>query len=52
MRESLRQLRESGDTTTFEGMDPDGDMGPFVTPDAQIAARVDGTGSWTARWTR
>jgi len=42
MRESLRQLRESGDTTTFEGMDPDGDMGPFVTPDDQISARIDG----------
>jgi N-acetyl-1-D-myo-inositol-2-amino-2-deoxy-alpha-D-glucopyranoside deacetylase len=43
MRESLRQLRESGDTTSFEGMEPDGDLGPFVTPDALLAARVDGT---------
>jgi len=43
MRESIRQLRVSGDTTTFEGMDPDGEMGPFVTPDAQITACVDGT---------
>ncbi len=41
MRESLRQIRASGDTTTFAGMDPDGQMGPFVTPDAQIAACVD-----------
>lgn len=43
MRESLREIRASGDTTTFEGMDPDGDLGPFTTPDALIAARVDGT---------
>ena len=39
----LRRLRESGDTETFAGMDPDGDFGPFVTPDALISARVDGT---------
>ncbi|WP_067431812.1 N-acetyl-1-D-myo-inositol-2-amino-2-deoxy-alpha-D-glucopyranoside deacetylase [Nocardioides jensenii] len=44
MRESLRQIRASGDTTSFEGMEPDGDLGPFVTPDDQLAARVDGTG--------
>jgi len=43
MRESLRQIREAGDTESFEGMDPDGEMGPFVTPDEQIAACVDGT---------
>ena len=36
MRDSLRKLRESGDTTTFEGMDPDGPLGPFVTPDKYI----------------
>ena len=42
-RDSLRQLRESGDTETFEGMDPDGDLGPFVTPDNLLTARVDGS---------
>ncbi len=42
MRDSLRALRESGDTETFAGMDPDGDMGPFTTPDAWLAAAVDG----------
>jgi N-acetyl-1-D-myo-inositol-2-amino-2-deoxy-alpha-D-glucopyranoside deacetylase len=41
MRESLRQLRESGDTTTFEGMEPDGDL-PFVTADDLISTRIDG----------
>jgi N-acetyl-1-D-myo-inositol-2-amino-2-deoxy-alpha-D-glucopyranoside deacetylase len=43
MRESLRQMREAGDTKTFEGMDPDGEMGPWVTPDELISACVDGT---------
>lgn len=42
MRESLRQMRAAGDTTSFEGMDPDGDLGPFVTADDLISARVDG----------
>ena len=44
MRESLRALREAGDTETFEGMDPDGDLPPFVTPDELISTRVDGVG--------
>lgn len=43
MRESLRQLRESGDTETFKGMEPDGKLPPFVTPDALISARIDGS---------
>ena len=42
MRDSLRALRAAGDTETFEGMDPDGEMGPFVTPDELISTRVDG----------
>lgn len=43
MREGLRRLRESGDTTSFEGMDPDGPLPPFVTPDHLLDAVVDGT---------
>ncbi|MDQ6687956.1 MAG: N-acetyl-1-D-myo-inositol-2-amino-2-deoxy-alpha-D-glucopyranoside deacetylase, partial [Actinomycetota bacterium] len=43
MRESLRRLREAGDTTTFEGLDPDGPMPPFVCDDADLTAMVDGT---------
>ena len=43
MRESLRALREAGDTTTFEGMDPDGPLPPFVTSDDNLAAGVDGS---------
>jgi N-acetyl-1-D-myo-inositol-2-amino-2-deoxy-alpha-D-glucopyranoside deacetylase len=42
MRAGLKALREAGDTTTFEGMDPDGELGPFVTPDEDLAAAVDG----------
>jgi N-acetyl-1-D-myo-inositol-2-amino-2-deoxy-alpha-D-glucopyranoside deacetylase len=42
-RAVLRQFREAGDTETFEGMDPDGDFGPWVTPDEHLSARVDGT---------
>jgi N-acetyl-1-D-myo-inositol-2-amino-2-deoxy-alpha-D-glucopyranoside deacetylase len=42
-RATLKRLREAGDTETFEGMDPDADLGPFVTPDENISARVDGT---------
>ncbi len=43
MRASLRALRESGDTETFKGMEPDGKLPPFVTPDELISARVDGS---------
>ena len=43
MRESLRALREAGDTTTFEGMDPDGPLGPWVTPDNDLDAAIDGS---------
>lgn len=42
LRQSLREIRASGDTTTFEGLEPDGEMGPFTTPDELIAACVDG----------
>jgi N-acetyl-1-D-myo-inositol-2-amino-2-deoxy-alpha-D-glucopyranoside deacetylase len=41
MRDGLRRLRESGDTTTFEGMDPDGDLPSFVTPDRLLSAVVE-----------
>ena len=43
MREGLRALRDAGDTTSFEGMDPDGPLPPFVTADENIAAEVDAT---------
>ncbi|MBC9735001.1 N-acetyl-1-D-myo-inositol-2-amino-2-deoxy-alpha-D-glucopyranoside deacetylase [Nocardioides marmotae] len=43
MRQGLRMLREAGDTTSFEGMDPDGPLPPFVTADENLAAGVDAT---------
>src|SRR3954469_13482727 len=39
-RRSLRALRDAGDTTTFEGMDPDGPL-PMATPDSDLAAEID-----------
>lgn len=41
MREGLRTLRAAGDTTTFEGMDPDGPLPPFMVEDEFITAEVD-----------
>lgn len=41
MRAGLRALRDSGDTTSFEGMDPDGPLPHFVTADDQLSAVVD-----------
>ncbi|WP_028639084.1 N-acetyl-1-D-myo-inositol-2-amino-2-deoxy-alpha-D-glucopyranoside deacetylase [Nocardioides sp. URHA0032] len=43
MRAGLRALRDAGDTTSFEGMDPDGPLPHFVTPDQDLAAVVDAT---------
>jgi N-acetyl-1-D-myo-inositol-2-amino-2-deoxy-alpha-D-glucopyranoside deacetylase len=43
MREGLRSLRDSGDLTTFEGMDPDGELPPFVTPDELVTSDIDGS---------
>jgi N-acetyl-1-D-myo-inositol-2-amino-2-deoxy-alpha-D-glucopyranoside deacetylase len=43
MREGLRRLREAGDTTTFEGMDPEGPLPPFICEDRDLAAMVDGS---------
>jgi N-acetyl-1-D-myo-inositol-2-amino-2-deoxy-alpha-D-glucopyranoside deacetylase len=40
MREGLRKLREAGEKTAFEGMDPDGPL-PMTTPDEDLAAVVD-----------
>jgi N-acetyl-1-D-myo-inositol-2-amino-2-deoxy-alpha-D-glucopyranoside deacetylase len=41
MREGLRMLRDAGDSTTFEGMDPDGDLPRFAVRDEDLAAAVD-----------
>jgi N-acetyl-1-D-myo-inositol-2-amino-2-deoxy-alpha-D-glucopyranoside deacetylase len=44
MRESLRTLREAGDTTTFEGLDPEGPLGPFITPDRFVDCVIEEDG--------
>lgn len=41
IREGLRTLRAAGDTTTFEGMDPDGDLPAMFRSDADITCEVD-----------
>ena len=42
MRDGLRKLRDSGDTTAFEGWDPDGPLPAFVVPDELITTVIDG----------
>jgi N-acetyl-1-D-myo-inositol-2-amino-2-deoxy-alpha-D-glucopyranoside deacetylase len=41
MREGLRALRAAGDSTAFEGMDPDGPLPPFMVPDDQLSAVIE-----------
>ncbi|MEZ5194723.1 MAG: N-acetyl-1-D-myo-inositol-2-amino-2-deoxy-alpha-D-glucopyranoside deacetylase, partial [Nocardioides sp.] len=41
LRSGLRALREAGDTTSFEGMDPDGQLPPFAVEDADLTCAVD-----------
>lgn len=48
LRTGLRMLRDSGDTETFAGLDPESSFGPMASPDEAIAVEVDGT-EWTAR---
>ena len=48
MREGLRTLREAGDTTTFEGMDPD-DLPPFAVDDEDLDAMIDGAEFFDAK---
>ncbi|HLK95540.1 MAG TPA: N-acetyl-1-D-myo-inositol-2-amino-2-deoxy-alpha-D-glucopyranoside deacetylase [Nocardioidaceae bacterium] len=41
MRAALRWLRAAGDTTTFEGMEPDGPLPSFVIADELLTTRID-----------
>jgi N-acetyl-1-D-myo-inositol-2-amino-2-deoxy-alpha-D-glucopyranoside deacetylase len=41
MREGLRALRAAGDTTSFEGMDPDGPLPFFAIKDEDLSAAID-----------
>jgi N-acetyl-1-D-myo-inositol-2-amino-2-deoxy-alpha-D-glucopyranoside deacetylase len=42
MREGLRRLRDAGDTTTFEGMDPE-NLPAFAIEDDDLTAAIDGS---------
>ena len=48
LREGLRLLRDAGDETTFEGMDPD-NLPPFAIEDDDIDAMIDGTEFFDAK---
>jgi len=41
IRQGLRDLRAAGDLTTFEGMDPDGELPKFMVEDADLTAVID-----------
>ena len=43
LRAGIRALRAAGDTKSFEGIDPDGQLWPFIVEDELLAASVDGT---------
>jgi N-acetyl-1-D-myo-inositol-2-amino-2-deoxy-alpha-D-glucopyranoside deacetylase len=42
LREGVRRLRDLGDTTSFEGMDPEGPMPPFAISDEMLTTAIDG----------
>ncbi|HET9872426.1 MAG TPA: N-acetyl-1-D-myo-inositol-2-amino-2-deoxy-alpha-D-glucopyranoside deacetylase [Propionibacteriaceae bacterium] len=48
MRESVRAFREAGDFETWKGFDPDGEMPPMVTSDADIDCAIEGR-EWVAQ---
>ena len=41
VRQGLRDLRAAGDLTTFEGMDPDGELPAFMVEDDALSALVE-----------
>ncbi len=41
MRQGLRNLRAAGDTTTFEGLDPEGDLPAFMVEDDVLTAVIE-----------
>ena len=43
LRQSLRRLRDLGELTMFDGMDPEGELPPFAVPDALLTTAIDGT---------
>ena len=51
MREGLRRLRAAGDTTFFEGVDPEEDELPLVVPDELVTTAVDANSHVEAKLT-
>lgn len=49
VRVGLRRLRDSGDRTSFEGMEPDGPLPSFVVPDSMITTTIDSPGHIAAK---
>ena len=43
LRASLRKLRELGQASSFDGMDPEGELPPFAVPDKMLTTVIDGT---------
>ena len=43
LRASLRRLRELGEASSFDGMDPEGELPPFAVPDKMLTTVIDGT---------
>lgn len=43
IRDGLRRLRAAGDATSFDGMDPEGELPRMFVPDEYVSARVDAT---------
>ena len=41
VRQGLRDLRDAGDLTTFEGMDPDGELPKFMVEDEDLSTLVE-----------
>ena len=52
MRTAIQRLRDAGDTKTFEGFDPDGQMPPMISEDSDIDAEIDGTRVCSRSWRR
>lgn len=49
LRAHLRRLRAGGDTESFGGMDPDGELPSFAVPDELVTTAIDGTAQVQAK---
>ena len=49
LRAHLRRLRAAGDTASFGGVDPDGELPSFAIPDELVTTAIDGTAQVQAK---